>query len=170
MNDNFTRRGDLWSPAGEHSSPLPSSALKHITKWNPCMSSWAESKFYRAGSEVKPRSDSDEGISERVRVAYQGKCNILLTSHQDSLRDPAAATPCASASLLAQQKFDSAQDDRLVVCFIWFSTWFLFFCNYSTSRLFWSKSSKCDIFQFHILVLKRKHFFHFLLQQKRTKI
>ena len=82
------------------------------------MSSWAKSKFYRAGSEVKPRSDSDEGISERVRVAYQGKCNILLTSHQDSLRDPAAATPCASASLLAQQKFDSAQDDRLIVCFV----------------------------------------------------
>ena len=67
---------------------------------------------------MKSRSDSDEGISERVRVAYQEKCNILLTSHQDSLRDPAAATPCASASLLAQQNFDSAQDDRLIVCFV----------------------------------------------------
>ena len=34
-----------------------------------------------------------------------------LESHRNSLRDPAAAPPCASASLFAQQKFDFAQDD-----------------------------------------------------------
>jgi len=40
------------------------------------------------------------------------KCYIPSKSHRASLRDPATASPCASASLLAQQKFDSAQDDR----------------------------------------------------------
>ena len=36
-----------------------------------------------------------------------------VKSHRNFKPYPAAATPCASASLLAQQKFDYAQDDRL---------------------------------------------------------
>ena len=45
-------------------------------------------------------------------------CNIPLASHRSLLRDPAAATPCASASLLAQQKFDCAQDDIQRFCLV----------------------------------------------------
>ena len=42
------------------------------------------------------------------------KVTFPLKSHRDSIRDPAAASPCAFSSLLAQKKFDSAQDDILV--------------------------------------------------------
>ena len=67
---------------------------------------------------MKSRSDSDEGISERVWVACHSKCNIPSKSHRESLRDPASAKkPRASASLFAPQKFDFAQDDRLIYYF-----------------------------------------------------
>ena len=45
------------------------------------------------------------------------QCYIPLASYRELLRDPAAATPCASASLFVQQKFDYAQDDRLTVIY-----------------------------------------------------
>ena len=37
---------------------------------------FTQSKFYRARSEVKPRSDSDDGISLQIWVACHNKCNI----------------------------------------------------------------------------------------------
>ena len=76
---------------------------------------FTQSKFYRAKSEVKPRSDSDDGISLRVWVAYHIKCYIDSKATEARYEIPRRLTPCASASLLAQQKFDSAQDDRLTV-------------------------------------------------------
>ena len=56
---------------------------------------------------MKSRSESDEGISERILVACHNKCNIPLKSHRDSLRDPAAATPCASACSLRSTRRSS---------------------------------------------------------------
>ena len=60
-----------------------------ITSQYHCMSSWAKSKFCWANSDTKPRSDSDEGISERIWATFYRKCYIPSTSHQKSLRDPA---------------------------------------------------------------------------------
>ncbi len=41
-----------------------------------CSRSFCEGVSRRRRSEQKPRSDGDEGIWQRVWVAYHGKCNI----------------------------------------------------------------------------------------------
>ena len=69
--------------------------------------SFVEGVSRRRRSDTKPRSVSDEGISEQIWVACHNKCNIPLKSHRDSLRDPAAATPCASACSLRSTRRSS---------------------------------------------------------------
>ena len=74
---------------------------------------FAKSKFHRVKNEVKSRSDSDDGISERIWVACHNKCNIPLASHRDSLRDPCGAlAPCFRSFAHAQPaEVRQAQDD-----------------------------------------------------------
>ena len=99
------------------------------------MSSWAESEarsrsFFERIARKEPKNTSClEGISKRIWVAYQRKCYIPVTSHRNSLRDPANRFAfCAFTSFLTRWKFDSAQDDRLIICQVVFcrNIYFLF--------------------------------------------
>ena len=64
------------------------------------MSSWAKSKFFRAISEEKPRSECDEGISFGIWVTFERNVTFFSVSHQNSFGDPCGATHLAFACSL----------------------------------------------------------------------
>ena len=99
---------------------MAAKSFDNENKPNSCMSSWTESKarsrsFFERIARKEPKNTSClEGISKRIWVAYQRKCYIPVTSHRNSLRDPANRFAfCAFTSFLTRWKFDSAQDDKL---------------------------------------------------------
>ena len=103
----------LSSKLASQKLPLPCAGRYFLKISNPLtinLSSWAESKFYRTRSEVKPRRPSAAGISKRVWVAHHSKCYIPSKSHQKSKRDPASANASRFFIAIRSEKF------RLAAC------------------------------------------------------
>ena len=66
---------------------------------------------------MKSRSEATQGSPNKFGWLVKGMLH-RFKSHRGSLRDPANRVAfCASASLAAGQKFDSAQDDVQGFCF-----------------------------------------------------